>query len=61
LKRIAAALQIVIILFIVGYGTYHLFKGNFEVSLATVPLLVGYYLFMLALERKSKSRMDKDK
>jgi len=61
LKRIAAAIQIVIILFIVGYGTYHLFKGNFEVSLATVPLLVGYYLFMLALERKSKSRMDKDK
>lgn len=61
MKRIAAAIQIVIILFIVGYGTYHLFKGNFEVSLATVPLLVGYYLFMLALERKSKSRMDKDK
>jgi hypothetical protein len=61
LKRVAAAIQIIIILCIIGYGTFHLFKGNFEVSVATVPLLIGYYLFMLAVQRRSKSQLDRDK
>lgn len=60
MKRIFAAIQVVIVLLIVGYGTVHLFKGNFEVMMVTVPLLVGYYLCLLAIDKRSKAGSGKD-
>lgn len=60
LRRTAAAIQILIVLLIVGYGTYHLFLGNFTQSYATLPVLVGYYLLILAWQRKVRER-DREK
>jgi hypothetical protein len=54
MKKIAAVIQIIVVLMLVGFGTYHLYLGNFEVSLVTVPLLVGYYLLMVSLKKKSE-------
>ncbi len=51
MKKIAAAIQIVIVLAIIGFGTFELFRGNFAVSMATVPMLVLYYLLITALNR----------
>jgi hypothetical protein len=53
MKKAAAVVQIVIVLLIVGYGTYNLFIGNFEQSMTTLPLLVVYYVFMVARQKKT--------
>ncbi len=55
MKRVAAVVQIIVILLIVGYGTYHLYLGNFERSMATLPLLALYYIYLVA-QNKKKSR-----
>jgi hypothetical protein len=54
MKKIAAVIQIILVLFLVGFGTYHLYLGNFEVSMLTVPFLVGYYLLLVALKKKAE-------
>ncbi len=56
MKKISAVIQIVLVLLLVGFGTYHLYKGNFDLSMATLPVLVGYYLFMLSRRKRTGSR-----
>jgi len=56
MRRTAAAVQIAIVLLIVGYGTYHLFLGNFTQSYATLPFLIGYYLLIVAWQRRVRER-----
>jgi|GEM_PF-702829 Ca2+/Na+ antiporter len=58
MRRTSAFVQIVIILLVVGYGTYHLYRGNFEVSMSTLPFLVAYYLFVVVRQRRNKERDD---
>jgi len=53
-RRIAAAVQIVIVLAIIVYGTCNLYLGNFEQSIATLPFLIVYYLFLVARQRRSR-------
>lgn len=56
IRRTAAAVQILIVLIIVGYGTYQLFLGNFAQSYATLPFLIGYYLLIVVWQRKARER-----
>jgi hypothetical protein len=58
MRKTAAIVQILIILLIVGFGTYHLYQGNFEVSIATMPLLLVYYVFVVGLRKKEKGSND---
>lgn len=58
MKKIAAILQILLILLIVGFGTYHLYQGNFEVSIATMPVLLVYYFFVVGFRKKEQERND---
>ncbi len=60
MRRTSAAVQILIILIVIGYGTYHLFLGNFEVSMSTLPFLVAYYLFVVVRQRKNKESGGED-
>ncbi len=53
MKKISTIIQIVLVLLLIGFGTYHLYMGNFELSVATLPVLVGFYLFMLVRQRKA--------
>jgi hypothetical protein len=53
-----AVIQIAIILLIVGFGTYHLFKGNFELAFGMLSFLFIYYLFLAACKRRSVSIED---
>ncbi len=55
MKKLSAIIQIVLVLLLIGFGTFHLYKGNFELSMATIPVLVGYYLFMLSRQKKAGS------
>jgi hypothetical protein len=53
MKLIAAWIQVIIVLLVVGYGTWQLFKGQFAQSFATLPFLFAYYVFVIArLKRK---------
>jgi hypothetical protein len=43
--------QVLLLLAIIGYGTFELFRGNFAVMLATAPFLVIYYFFLITRRR----------
>ncbi len=51
MRKIAVAMQVVIVVVIVGYGTWQLFQGNFAASMATFPLLLVYYFLVAARHR----------
>lgn len=47
-----AILQIIVVASLLTYSTVHLFLGNFEKAFAPFPLLIVYYLFVLARQRR---------
>ena len=51
-RGIAALLQVVLLLLVIGYGTFELFRGNFAVMMATMPFLVIYYFFLVTRRRQ---------
>ena len=52
MKRILAVIQIIFIILIVGFGTWQLYLGNFELALASFPFLVIYYVFIISSHRR---------
>jgi hypothetical protein len=50
--KTAAIIQIILVILIVGVSTYYFFKGNFEVGLAFLPLLMIYYVFVTARSKR---------
>jgi len=58
MKKAAAIVQIIIVLLIVGYGTYNLFLGNFEQSMTTLPLLVVYYVFVVVRQKRTQTDVE---
>jgi len=58
MKKAAAIVQIIIVLLIVGYGTYNLFLGNFEQSMTTLPLLVVYYVFVVVRQKRTQTEVE---
>jgi hypothetical protein len=55
-RKLAALLQIVIILLVIGFGTYQLYQGNFEASMTTLPFLIVYYLFVTSWQKRGRER-----
>lgn len=53
LGRIAAALQILVVVVIVGFATVQLFLGNFAAAMSTFPLLVVYWFFLTVWKKRS--------
>lgn len=53
--KIAAWVQLVFILFLVGFSTYQLFRGRFELALGVLPFLMVYYIFITAKRKKQTS------
>lgn len=60
MTKTSAIVQIIIILFLVGLSTFYFFKGNFEVGLSVLPLLMLYYVFVTARRKRDESREQKD-
>ena len=52
----AAVIQIIIVLIVVGLSTYYFFKGNLEVGLSFLPLLMIYYVFVTARKKRAEYR-----
>lgn len=59
-RRIAAALQIVIVLLLLGFSIYQFFRGNFEAGMSIVPFLVIYYFFVMSWQRRVRQRQGED-
>lgn len=56
MRRTVALLQVVIVALVVGYATYHLYKGNFEAAFTSLPLLMAYYVFVTARQKRAQLR-----
>lgn len=50
--KTAAIVQLLIILLIVGFSTYQLFKGRFDLALGVLPFLMIYYIFVTVRNRR---------
>jgi hypothetical protein len=56
--KVAAVVQLLFILLIVGFSTYQLFQGRFDLALGTLPLLMVYYIFVTARRKRSSSEAE---
>jgi hypothetical protein len=52
MKRILAIIQIVVIILIVGFSTWQLFLGKFELAFACLPFLLIYYVFIISRKNR---------
>jgi len=43
---------------ILGFGTYQLYRGNFEAGMSIVPFLVVYYLFVISWQKRVRERQE---
>jgi hypothetical protein len=57
--KVSAIVQILFILLLVGFSTYQLFQGRFDLSLGVLPLLMGYYVFITAKRGRKSSLKEK--
>jgi hypothetical protein len=55
MAKAAAVVQLLIILLIVGFSTYQLFQGRFDLALGALPFLMVYYIFV-TLRNRRKTR-----
>lgn len=55
-KKSMAIIHIAFIAIIIIYGTTSLYMGNFEGLYATFPLLVIYYIFVVARQKRVKTQ-----
>jgi len=53
--KAVAIVQLLFILLIVGFSTYQLFQGRFELSLGVLPILMGYYIFITVRNKRKPS------
>jgi hypothetical protein len=53
--RTAAVVQLLIIFLIVGFSTYQLFQGRFDLALGLLPFLMVYYIFVTVRNRRKTS------
>lgn len=53
-RKIATIIQIVVVSFVVIYGTACLYMGYFEGAFATFPFLLFYYVYVVAKQQKQR-------
>ena len=58
--KILAFTQIVIVLSLIIYSTVQLFRGEFEQAVAAFPLLLLYYVFVVARQKRRQQWEEKD-
>lgn len=56
MRKAAVIIQIVIVSFIIVYGTVNLFLGRFEDAFITFPFLLFYYIYVVARQKRRQSR-----
>ena len=59
--KAVAIVQLLFILLIVGFSTYHLFQGRFDLALGSLPFLMVFYIFVTVRNRRKASAPEGDK
>lgn len=59
-KLIAAWIQVIVLVLVVGFSTWQLFEGQFQVAFATLPFLFAYYIFVVARLKNRQERFTED-
>lgn len=59
-RKLLAAIQLIFVGFVVGFGTYHLYRGNFELAFASLPFLFTYYIFVTARAKRRRYEEEED-
>ena len=52
LRRLAGALQIAVVLALVTFSTWQLYRGNLAAGFSVAPFLLVYYLFLTSRRRR---------
>jgi hypothetical protein len=53
--KVAAVVQLLVIILVVGFSTYQLFLGRFDLALGVLPFLMAYYIFVTVRNRRKTS------
>lgn len=56
MSKTSAIVQIILIVVILVYSTFHFYKGNFDLAYMTLPLLMLYYVFTVGRSRRAPPR-----
>lgn len=59
--KMVAGIQLIFILVIVGFSTYQLFRGRFDLALGVLPFLMVYYIFITVRNRRKTSSNEENK
>lgn len=54
MTKTSAILQIILIVMVLIYSTFHFYKGNLELAFSTLPLLMLYYVFTIGRSRRTQ-------
>ncbi|MCE5335378.1 MAG: hypothetical protein LLG06_12415 [Desulfobacteraceae bacterium] len=60
MKKTATIVLIVIVGFVIAYGTVCLYMGNFEGAFATFPFLLFFYVFAVARQQMQRRKETDD-
>lgn len=61
MDRLFSIFLLILLVGALAYSTYSFFRGRFMEGLAVFPMLVGIYIFVLALQkRQDRDNMDQN-
>lgn len=52
MQRLAAIVLVLLVLGVITFSTWQLFRGNFAAAMASMPLLLLFYLFLTSRRKR---------
>ncbi len=59
MSKSSAVIQVIVVVLILVYSTFHFYRGNFELGFSALPILMLYYVFVFGRSRRF-SKLDDD-
>jgi hypothetical protein len=58
MSRSGAVIQVILVVLILVYSTFHFYKGNFELGFSALPILMLYYVLVVGRSRRFSKQDD---
>jgi hypothetical protein len=52
MSKTGAVVQVIVVVALLVYSTFHFYRGNFDLALSILPLLMLYYVFIIGKSRR---------
>jgi hypothetical protein len=59
MSKSSAVIQVILVVLLLVYSTFHFYRGNFELGFSALPILMLYYVFVFGPSRRL-SKLDDD-